>query len=221
MRSPAPAAEAVTDRPWFVEARQGSPDEAWRALSEGLPEAPVLGPSGHGLTCGSVSGAAGPAAEPVAGISVAGRSWSLLARPATAERAPDPPPGWSAGVAAIRLGLSLWLRDRAVARLRKRKAGGRALVHQQLVGSDLAWAATEQAIAESLLTGSTERPDDHAVLCRASRRVTAADRCVLRLFGASGFLSDGPGQVAYLSELMADAYLEPVAGDGGCEGGTR
>ena len=43
-------------------------------------------------------------------------------------------------------------------------------------------------------------------------RLTQADRTTLRLLGASGFLADGPGQVAYLSELLADAYLDAAEG---------
>ncbi|WP_304452946.1 acyl-CoA dehydrogenase family protein [Nocardiopsis sp. YSL2] len=218
IRSRTRAARTVPERPWSASAREGRPDEAWKDLPEGLSGAPVLGPSGHGLSCEPPTGAAAPATAVVGVLAAAGCSWTLLARLDHPERAAAPPQGWLVGVAAIRLGLSLWLRDQAVARLRGRKVGGTALVYQQLVRDDLARAATEQAMAESLLTGPTEHSDALATV-RASRHITAADRRVLRLFGASGFLSDGPGQVAYLSELMADAYLEPVPAD--TKGDTR
>ncbi|PDP86499.1 hypothetical protein CQJ94_16750 [Glycomyces fuscus] len=209
MQSRTSGAVSVRDSSWSASARGGSPAEAWEALVEEFPETPVFGRSGHGLTCHPVTGSSLDSGTAVVGaLSLSGRQWTLLARLDPPDDAWSPSPEWLVGVASIRLGLSLWLRDQAVARLRRRKAGGTALVHQQLVRSDLAQAATEQTMAESLLEGPMELPEVLTASSRASRHLTSADRTLLRLFGASGFLDVGPGQVAYLSELIADAYLE-------------
>jgi hypothetical protein len=191
-------------------AHRGEPALAWADLLAGVDTAAVFGVSGHALAVGPELP---PAAREIGVITVAGHPWTLLGSPGSTH--PAPPPEWSVGVAGIRLHLSLWLRDQAVGRLRKRTVGGTALIHQQLVRGELAEAATEQAVARALRTDAADRPDLYPVLTRASRRITVADRILLRLFGAYGYLSDGPGQVAHLSELMADAYLEAAGGEGG------
>ncbi|GAA0975134.1 hypothetical protein GCM10009551_008140 [Nocardiopsis tropica] len=196
---------------WWEPARLGEPAAAWAALAGAEPAPPVFGASGFALAPVAAGPVLSASATVVGEITVAGHRWSLLASTGTPEKPATPE--WQAAVASIRLGLSLWLRRQAVGRLRKRAVEGTALIHRQLVRADLAGAATEQAVAESLLDGVATQPGARAALRRASRRLTAADRTVLRLFGASGFLSDGPGQVAYLSELMADAYLESSAED--------
>ncbi|MEU0242472.1 acyl-CoA dehydrogenase family protein [Nocardiopsis sp. NPDC006198] len=196
---------------WWEPARLGEPAEAWAALTGAEPAPPVFGASGFALARAAAGPTLSASTAVVGEITVAGHRWSLLASTGTPENPATPE--WRAAVASIRLGLSLWLRRQVVGRLRKRTVEGTALIHRQLVRADLAHAATEQAMAESLLDSVASQPGAAAALSRASRRLTTADRTVLRLYGASGFLSDGPGQVAYLSELMADAYLESATDD--------
>jgi alkylation response protein AidB-like acyl-CoA dehydrogenase len=102
----------------------------------------------------------------------------------------------------LRLGLSEWLLDQAIAHLRGRTTGGAPLIRQQLVRGHLADVAIIQQEVLGLLAAEAPGAYPHD-------RLTEADRVTLRLLGASGFLSDGPGRLAYLSELLADAYLEP------------
>ncbi|MCI4066941.1 hypothetical protein MRQ36_32015 [Micromonospora sp. R77] len=62
------------------------------------------------------------------------------------------------------------------------------------------------AEARALLdTGS-----DGTGLRRAHQALDEAGRGCLHLFGASGFLADGPGGEARLSELLADTYPPPT-----------
>jgi hypothetical protein len=40
-------------------------------------------------------------------------------------------------------------------------------------------------------------------------QLTSADRALVKLLGASGYLAGGPGQAAHVSELLAEAYCRP------------
>jgi alkylation response protein AidB-like acyl-CoA dehydrogenase len=161
-------------------ARTGDLPGAWAALLAATGTAdPVLGPRGHGLR-------------------PAGAGWDLL----RAAGADNRPPGWVAALGRLRLGLSEWLLDQAIAHLRDRATGGAPLIQQQLVRGNLADAVIIQQEVLGMLAADVPGAYPHG-------RLTEADRITLRLLGASGFLSDGPGQLAYLSELLADAYLEP------------
>ncbi len=89
--------------------------------------------------------------------------------------------------------------------LAARTVGSERLLDQQLVRADLADAGTDLAELRALLTGPV--PAD---LTWVHRRLTAIDRTLLRLLGASGFLAAGPGRRAAIAELLADVYTEDV-----------
>ncbi|MFI2714431.1 hypothetical protein ACH495_30360 [Micromonospora sp. NPDC018662] len=119
-----------------------------------------------------------------------------------------PWPDWLAALAGLRLGLSEALLDLTVAHLGDRRAGDTPLLLQQLVKGALADVVTEQIEVRVRLTGTPPPADSLASL---HRQITMADRMLLRLLGASGFVADGPGAVVDASELLADAW---VGGEG-------
>jgi len=127
-------------------------------------------------------GWAGPRPDGAAG------DWSALAR----------------DLAVLRLEVSGRLAGDCVAYLDARSTGGTRLLDQQLVRGDLADAGIDLAEVRTLLTGA--RPPA-GLLPVLHRRLTAIDRTLLRLLGASGFLADGPGRAAAVAELLSDAYV--------------
>lgn len=56
--------------------------------------------------------------------------------------------------------------------------------------------------------GAAEGEPAGAWLGHVHERITRADRALLRLLGAHGFVVPGPGWDAHLSELLADVYRE-------------
>jgi hypothetical protein len=111
---------------------------------------------------------------------------------------------WALGLVWLRLGLSEALRESCLRRLRARRTGDSPLVRQQLVKGALAEAVVDHLELRALLTGAGELP--YAALSELQTRITMTDRAQLRLLGASGFLMGSPGEVAHVSELVADAY---------------
>jgi hypothetical protein len=59
----------------------------------------------------------------------------------------------------------------------------------------------EQLEVHAALTGM-----DAPGLAHLHQQITVADRALLRLLGAAGFLADGAGETAYRSEVLAEAY---------------
>ncbi|MGB2570920.1 acyl-CoA dehydrogenase family protein [Micromonospora citrea] len=106
-------------------------------------------------------------------------------------------------MAWLRLGLSERLLDDCLAYLDGRTTGGEPLIGQQLVRGELAEIRMDHLEVAAVLDDAT--PSNAHVL-DVHRRITGADRALLRLLGASGFVADGPGRVAYVSELLADVY---------------
>jgi hypothetical protein len=111
------------------------------------------------------------------------------------------------GAGQLRLGLSVALLNAAQVHLAGRASGGSSLLQQPSVRSALAEAALEQLLARRQLEAPT---CDVRSAGRAHARITRAGRCLLGLLGASGFLLNGPGRAAHVSELLANA----VAGGG-------
>ncbi|SCG76324.1 Acyl-CoA dehydrogenase, C-terminal domain [Micromonospora coxensis] len=132
---------------------------------------------------------------------------------AVVRRAAGPHPPGAAEVAAarevtlatawLRLGLSERLLDDCLGYLHGRTTGGEPLIGQQLVRGELAEIRMDHLEVAAVLD---DAPPSDAQLLDAHRRITGADRSLLRLLGASGFVADGPGRIAYVSELLADAY---------------
>lgn len=69
----------------------------------------------------------------------------------------------------------------------------------------LAGAAAAIAEAHALLTGQPDEADLH----RVHRVLDEAGRVCLHLFGATGFLTDGPGSEIRVAELLGDTYSPP------------
>lgn len=115
---------------------------------------------------------------------------------------------WTIALTWLRLGLSRRLMDSSIASLKARKVGNSSLLQQQLVKGSVADVAIDHLEIQSLLSGSGECDPLDDLVAELHRRCTEADRTLLRLLGAAGFTLDGPGQVAYVSELLADAYVE-------------
>ncbi|WFE32654.1 hypothetical protein [Micromonospora sp. WMMD975] len=118
--------------------------------------------------------------------------------------APAPWPEWMAALAGLRLGLSEALLDLTVAHLGDRRAGDTPLLLQQMIKGALADVVTEQIEIKVRLTGT---PPPAGSLAALHRQITTADRMLLRLLGASGFVADGPGLAVNASELLADAWI--------------
>jgi hypothetical protein len=177
-------------------ARAGDLGRAWSMLLAATGAAgPVLGPHGHGLH-----------PDPAGGeLTAGGTGWRVLRAAGPDNR----PSGWPSALLWWRLGASEGLLAQAVEHLRGRTTGGAPLIQQQLVRGNLADAVIAQQEVLGLLPAASAGapPPEHL-----HAQLTRADRTTLRLFGASGFLADGPGEAGYLSELLADAYLDAERG---------
>jgi hypothetical protein len=113
---------------------------------------------------------------------------------------------WALGLVWLRLGLSEALREECLRYLRGRRSGESALVHQQLVKGALAAALAEHLEVRAVLSGAEPGDLPPAVLAGLHALITGTDRAQLRLLGGSSMLTGGPGEVAHVSELVADAY---------------
>lgn len=124
----------------------------------------------------------------------------------------------------LRLGLSEWLRDRTVERLRARRSGETTVLLQQMVRGQLAEAVSEHLELAALLslTDSEGDPEGDAVdphtwagdpgrpdPLRIHRRITDTDRLLLRCFGAAGFEHGGVGEQVLMSERLVDVFGVP------------
>ncbi|MGD3112002.1 hypothetical protein [Streptomyces sp. YGL11-2] len=105
------------------------------------------------------------------------------------------------GLVWLRLGLSEALRDEVMRHLH-----GRRLLRHQMVKSDIADGLLEHLEVRAALTGAGPGDLAGAELDRLHARITTADRMLVRLLGASGYLSDGPGQTIHVSGLLADVH---------------
>ncbi|HEY6796341.1 MAG TPA: hypothetical protein VI248_16820 [Kineosporiaceae bacterium] len=122
---------------------------------------------------------------------------------------------WTTGLAWIRLGLSIGLRDACLDYLSGRRTGSALLVHDPMIKCQLTDAFVAQLEYEELL-GHDDAPLPAAVRTEVHRGLTELDRDLLRLLGASGFAADGPGGTAQASELLAEicaTWQTPDLGD--------
>lgn len=113
---------------------------------------------------------------------------------------------WETGLVWLRLGLSESLLDTCVRHLDGRACGDSTVLRQQLVKGEVADVLIEQLEVHAVLTGVDAQDLDSVRLAHLRDQITVADRALLRLLGASGFLAGGAGEVAYLSEVLAEAY---------------
>lgn len=139
---------------------------------------------------------------------------------------------WALGLVWLRLGLSEALRETCMRHLNGRRTGNTTLLQQQMVKSTVADGLIEHLEVRAVLTGVDAGELPGVILAHLHARITAADRWLVNLLGASGYLVGGPGQVAHLSELLAEAYvpaptatsdlgLDPGPAAGAGAGGAR
>ena len=122
---------------------------------------------------------------------------------------------WRIGLAWVRLGCSEWLLERCLDYLDGRSSAGTPMLFKQLVSGRLAEARIAhleiRVRLQALVLGEVGGQE----LNELSGLVTGADRKLLHLLGASGYRSDGPGQTAYVSELLGGTYFNHIPGSGG------
>ncbi|MEU4746124.1 hypothetical protein AB0G02_37465, partial [Actinosynnema sp. NPDC023658] len=116
---------------------------------------------------------------------------------------------WALGLVWLRLGLSEALRETCMRYLNGRRTGSTTLLQQQMVKSTVADGLIEHLEVRAVLTGMGAGDLPGVILAHLHARITAADRWLVNLLGASGYLVGGPGQVAHVSELLAEAYVRP------------
>jgi hypothetical protein len=96
---------------------------------------------------------------------------------------------------------------RAMEHLSGRTSGGASLLTRQLLQAQCAEIAMRLseagAVPEDVL-----RVDPRA-RWRLQRRLVGTGRAILRLYGASGFLADGPAVDLHLAEVTGQTYLLP------------
>jgi alkylation response protein AidB-like acyl-CoA dehydrogenase len=187
-------------------ARERGPVPALSALYRLIePESVVVGPGGHAVAPADAARAGGVVAGDIVVLPCLAGTGVIALRglgPPTHSRYP----AWLPGLAQLRLGVSEGVLDATMAYLRRR-----SLLSQQLIRSVLA-----DALAQHLLIRATLDDPQAAGIRRMlpdlHSQITAVDRSVLRLHGAAGFTTDGPGRDAYLSELLADVHQPAPSG---------
>jgi Acyl-CoA dehydrogenase, C-terminal domain len=112
---------------------------------------------------------------------------------------------FAALLGAVRVGVSRRLLDDAVAHLSGRVSGGEPLIRKQLVLGTVADVITALDAVRQLLCVAHRVP---AAVADAHDRITALDWDTAKLFGASGFLADGPVRAAYVGRLAADCWTD-------------
>ena len=99
----------------------------------------------------------------------------------------------------------------AIRHLEGRSSAGSSLLSMQLVEGQLADIAMAINADEAVPAGT--RDEDRYSRWRSHLRLVAAGRLLVTLFGASGFLADGPGADLDLAEVIGNVYLHPELED--------
>lgn len=137
--------------------------------------------------------------------------FGLACRPATPEELTVPAPvreAFGAGLFALHCDLVEHTVRHTLDHLGARTSGGADLLSRQLVQGALADAAL--VLLEERAGGPPAGQDARG---RAHLRLVAAGRTLLRLLGASGFLTDGPGGELHAAEIAANVYAHPGTED--------
>lgn len=165
----------------------------------------VASPTGHVLASRERLGDASDGALPRLGVTV------VDAGPDTAfgeGRAAD---RFATGLLEIHRDLLRHLLAHAIRHLEGRNSAGSSLLSMQMVEGQLADIAMAVNADEAVPTGM--RDEDRRSRWRSHLRLVAAGRQLVTLFGASGFLADGPGADLYLAEVTGNVYLHPELED--------
>ncbi|GAA3375066.1 hypothetical protein GCM10020367_41410 [Streptomyces sannanensis] len=142
-------------------------------------------------------------------------TYPLPGGPVTLVRVPKPGPGYrcappfdATALLWLRLGLAEGLRRSCVEHLKDRPSGDSTVLLQPLVKAQLAEATAQQMELAAWLSGIAADGVPASRLRRPHDQVTENGRALLRLFGAHGFLAEGPGGVAHVSELLAEVHQD-------------
>ncbi|MGW2176088.1 hypothetical protein ACWC1C_36720 [Streptomyces sp. NPDC001705] len=120
---------------------------------------------------------------------------------------PDRSGRWAGdAVLWLRLGLAQHLMAAVLDHLGERSFGDTPLVRLPATKSALAEVAVTLLETESNLRGAPADGPDDATLLLLHQQVTTVDDTLLRLLGANGLTSSGPGVTAHVSRLLADLY---------------
>lgn len=92
-----------------------------------------------------------------------------------------------------------------------RSSAGSTLLSMQMIAGQLADIAL--AVNADEAVPAERRDQDRHARWRSHLRLVAAGRQLVKLFGASGFLADGPGAALYLAEVTGNVYLHPELED--------
>jgi hypothetical protein len=95
----------------------------------------------------------------------------------------------------------------AIRHLDGRTSAGTTLLSMQLVEGQLADIA--MAISADEAVPAPRRDAHSGSRWRSYLRLVTAGRQLVKLFGARGYLSDGPGADLYLAEVVGNIYLHP------------
>lgn len=118
------------------------------------------------------------------------------------------PAGVGVALAAVRLVVVEQVLEEAVRHLSGRVAGGEPLIRKPMVIGDVAGIRTTVAALVPLV----RLAPGPAVLADLHDEITALEWDLAKLFGASGFLVDGPVRVLHVSRLVANCWV-PAAPD--------
>ncbi|MEZ7003789.1 hypothetical protein [Streptomyces sp. AD55] len=143
------------------------------------------------------------------------RAYPLPGGPVTLVRVPEPGPGDrcappfdATALLWLRLGLAEGLRRSCVEHLKGRPSGDSTVLLQPLVKAQLAKATAQQMELAAWLGRIAADGTRPSRLRPQHDQVTGNGRALLRLFGAFGFLAEGPGGVAHVSELLAEVHQD-------------
>jgi hypothetical protein len=168
----------------------------------------LVGPAGHAVAPAGLERGAGTVYE----LGVPDLVGLRIREPG--DRTPTEAARWAVALAGLRLGLSHRLLESALAYLGGRRTGEVTLLQHQAVQLAVADVTIAHLEIQGALEAAGPEPVDPVAAADLHGRITGTDRTLLHLFGASGYVLDGPGCTAYVSELLADAYVGPV-GQGG------
>jgi hypothetical protein len=115
----------------------------------------------------------------------------------------------AARLGAVRLGMVRSLAERAVGHLSGRVVGGEPAIRKQLVLGAVADLVTEAEAIRRLLMVAGTVP---TAIADAHERLTVLGWEAAKLFGASGYLVDGPARGVYVSRLVANCWVVTEAG---------
>jgi hypothetical protein len=137
-----------------------------------------------------------------------GLAFATAAEPAAVPGAAD---RFAAGLLALHRDLLRRALRHAMGHLDGRTCDGTSLLSRQLIQGQLADIAMTLSAEEAM--PPARREDGPQARWRSHQRMVATGRELVRLLGASGFLTDSPAADLYLAEVAGNVYLHPGGPD--------